>query len=124
MWAGCEHNRSPNLDTLLVREALDTIVWEGEPTSASFIVDVPADASPRGYAGKASVANQGVTFAKIPFVVSVTDSHVGEYAANSTRVKSVTSVVARGCRNRRSVPAHNPCCRRVASRAKTGENRA
>ena len=60
------------IDGLDVLDSVDTIVWEGVPTNAAFVVRVPADVGPRDFMGKAVVSCNGIRIAKLVFVLTVT----------------------------------------------------
>jgi hypothetical protein len=62
-----------------VNDPVDTVLWDGVPTNAAFVIDVPADAKGRNVSGCAVVGYQGITIAKIVFVVRVSDHAIGSY---------------------------------------------
>ena len=61
-----------NIVGLEVPEPVDTVVWDGVPANASFIINVPPETKIGMYPGKASIGYQGITVVKVAFVVSVT----------------------------------------------------
>ncbi len=69
---------SINIEGLNVQDPVDTIVWGGVPTNASFLIEVSADTTIGKYPGKAVVSYQGIAIAKILFFISVTDDEVSE----------------------------------------------
>jgi hypothetical protein len=70
---------------LEVPDPIDTVIWEGAPTNASFIVKVPAETTLGMYPGKALIGYQGITITKVAFVLSVTRQDHKEYIDRSDR---------------------------------------
>jgi hypothetical protein len=70
---------------LEVPEPVDTVVWDGVPANASFIINVPSETKIGMYPGKASIGYQGITIVKVAFVVSVTHYDHREYIDRSDR---------------------------------------
>ena len=68
---------------LEVPDPVDTLVWDGVPTNASFIVHVPSDAEHSTYAGTAAIGYQGLTIGKLTFLLSVAGHVADEYADHS-----------------------------------------
>ncbi|MFC1569118.1 toll/interleukin-1 receptor domain-containing protein [bacterium] len=72
------------IETLEVKDPIDTVVWNGVPTNASFIINVPADIQLADYPGKASIGYNGINIAKVSFVVSVADQENPSHSNRST----------------------------------------
>ena len=70
-----------NLPSLRVKDPSDTIFWDGEPVSASFIVKVPADAAVGDHAGRLMISASGIPVAKVAFCLPIKPAGVrGEEA--------------------------------------------
>jgi len=68
-----------SIDGLKVLDPVDTIVWMGSATNASFVVHIPPEVIAGDYYGKASIGYQGITIAKVVFVVPVCASASSTY---------------------------------------------
>jgi hypothetical protein len=77
-----------------IDEPRDTIEWDGVSTNASFAIRVPASAKIGMYPGSALIKYQGMTIAKIAFVISVTYQDHSEYLDRSDRLMYVRSAFA------------------------------
>src|SRR5262245_34231185 len=69
---------------LSVKEPVDTLLWIGDPANTSYIVEVPEDAALGNYPGKATIAYEGITIAKLVFLISVSPISAPNYADNSS----------------------------------------
>ncbi len=65
-------------------DSFDTIIWEGQTTNASFSINVPHSISMGEFPGKVIIKCQGITIAKLLFVISVTSTEDSEYNNRST----------------------------------------
>jgi TIR domain/FHA domain len=54
-----------------ILEPIDTIVWNGAATNASFVVDVPDNIKVGNYSGKAVIQFQGISIAKVTFIINI-----------------------------------------------------
>lgn len=72
-----------HIDRLKIEDPIDTVVWNSEPTNASFIVKVPADRAIGQYSGKATIKHQGIAIAKIVFLISVDTAEARDYVDHS-----------------------------------------
>lgn len=85
---------SLQIDGLEIAEPTDTLVWDGEPANASFLVQVPEDImdskliqvgrgkTPTSLSGKVLIGVEGFTVAKLVFIVFVSPDANEEYAPN------------------------------------------
>lgn len=73
------------IEGLHVRDPLDTIVWDGVPTNASFAVRVPSDAKIGTAPGTAVIGYRGIAVAKLSFLVTVNRHRVDQYSNQSTQ---------------------------------------
>ena len=60
-----------DLPSLRIKDPSDTIFWDGEPASASFIVEVPAEAAIGAHAGRVIISASGIPVAKVSFCLSI-----------------------------------------------------
>ncbi len=77
-----------------VLEPTDTIIWQGEPTNASFIVEVPGNLGVSTYPGNAHVLVNGLCIAKIQFLISLFSSSDQKYIDSSVNQSYVHSAFA------------------------------
>jgi hypothetical protein len=54
-----------------VEDPVDTLIWTGKPANTSYIIEVPADAPIGNYPGIAVISCEGLTIAKLVFLISV-----------------------------------------------------
>lgn len=54
-----------------ITEPVDTLVWNGIPTNASFTVSVPGRIELGQHSGKVTVAYGGMVICKIPFIIDI-----------------------------------------------------
>ena len=100
---------------LEVPEPVDTVVWDGVPTNASFIVNVPPETKVGMYPGKASIGYQGITIVKVAFVVSVTRYDHREYIDRSDRpIYPRTAFASYASENREEVLSRVQGMRKIA----------
>ncbi|WP_459867115.1 hypothetical protein, partial [Endothiovibrio diazotrophicus] len=71
---------------LNVLEPAESIVWDGEPTNASFVVNVPEGVSSGHHHGKIIVRYEGVAVAKIVFLIEVASCKSQERSERSSNV--------------------------------------
>jgi ferredoxin len=57
---------------MLIPDPNDVMLWDGAPTNASFIVEVPDNATLGDYPGKATITAAGLPVAKLSFCIPVT----------------------------------------------------
>ena len=57
---------------MLIPDPNEVLVWDGVPTNASFIVEVPGNATLGDYPGKATITAAGLPVAKLSFCIPVT----------------------------------------------------
>ena len=74
-----------NIEGFDVQDPIDTMVFESVPTNASFIIKVPADCTTGEYPGKAVVNYQGVTIAKIVFLIYIDTNEARNYVDHSLK---------------------------------------
>ncbi|MDX2029249.1 MAG: toll/interleukin-1 receptor domain-containing protein [Blastocatellia bacterium] len=60
------------IENWAIPEPVQTLVWNGRPESAQFVVDVPADCDPGNVACKLTVSENSVPLGHISFVLKVT----------------------------------------------------
>ncbi len=77
-----------------VLDPIDTIIWQGEPTNTSFIVEVPGNLCAGTYPGKANVLVNGLCIAKIQFLISLFSSSDQKYINSSVKQSYVHSAFA------------------------------
>lgn len=73
------------LEAVDINEPVQTIVWDGVPTNASFIVHVSVDVSRTVLSGMALIGYRGITIAKVPFQIKLSDSDYTDYINHSTK---------------------------------------
>ena len=79
---------------LEIQEPRETIEWDGEATNASFTIKVPPATKIGMYPGSALIKYQGMTIAKIAFLISVTYYDHSEYLDRSDKLMYVRSAFA------------------------------
>lgn len=75
-----------NVDGLEVQDPIDTIVWNSEPTNASFIIKVPTGCLIGKYSGRAIIKHRGIAIAKIVFLIFVDTFETLDYIDHSAKV--------------------------------------
>jgi von Willebrand factor type A domain/TIR domain len=100
---------------LEVPEPVDTVVWDGVPANASFIINVPPETKIGMYRGKASIGYQGITIVKVAFVVSVTHYDHRDYIDRSDRpIYPRTAFASYASENREEVLSRVQGMRKIA----------
>ncbi|MGR9088054.1 MAG: TIR domain-containing protein [Gammaproteobacteria bacterium] len=88
---------------LEVPEPVETIPWDGSPINASFIVNVPEGIGIGSRPGKVLVAYQGVTIAKIVFLITVAAESYFGYTDRSKSFHPRTAFASYASENRDEV---------------------
>jgi hypothetical protein len=79
---------------LKIADPTDTIFWDGEPTSASFIVEVPETIKPDAISGQAFISVDGLRLAKVVFLISVAAAEDQQYVDQSSTCEIVHTAFA------------------------------
>jgi hypothetical protein len=69
-----------------VHEPIGKINWNGSPTNASFIVNVPEGVKVGSYPGKVFIGYQGITIAKIVFLITIASEASSDYTDHSEKI--------------------------------------
>jgi hypothetical protein len=69
---------------LKIDDPVDTLVWTGEPANTSYIIEVPEDVRIGNYGGTAVIGHEGLTIAKLKFVISVSPVKSANYVDSSS----------------------------------------
>lgn len=86
---------------LFIQDPFDTVAWNGVPTNASFIVKVPTDIKTGSYPGKVVIAFQGISIAKITFLINISTEPYLNYTDCSETIVYPKSAFASYARENR-----------------------
>ncbi len=103
-------NPSPNSDLAIEHAALlsvsidiphckvvdpaDSILWEGRPANASFIVEIPSESVQGAYPGTASIMVDGLLISRIGFLITVSATTAAGYVDGTVERNWVSSAFA------------------------------
>ncbi|MBU1342741.1 MAG: toll/interleukin-1 receptor domain-containing protein [Proteobacteria bacterium] len=98
-----------------VPDPVDSIVWDGVPTNASFIINVPADTAIGNYPGKAVISYQGLAIAKMVFLIVVDTANRHDYTDYSSKtIYPKTAFASYASENREAVLSRIQGMKKVA----------
>src|SRR5262249_9274993 len=72
-----------DIDPLRVQDPVDTLVWAGQPANTSYIIEVLENAPLGTYPGKAIIVCEGLTIARLVFLISVSSIRAQNCVDNS-----------------------------------------
>ena len=71
-----------DIPALKVDDPIDTLTWEGQPANTSYTVEVPLSLRNGSYPGKAIINSNGISIAKLSFLLSNYFSSVKDRSAD------------------------------------------
>ena len=73
-----------DIPLLSVKDPVDTLVWTGQPANTSYIIEVPADTPTGEYPGKAVICCEGLTIARLVFLILISTTEINKYVVHSS----------------------------------------